>query len=275
MGFPRQVRLSLLVAALMAVMGWLVVRPEQMYVERIEFVGNQRATAAELRHLADVRNGVRLWEVDLRSLTAGVSRHPWVSSVEAERRFPGTVVVRVTEHEPVAMLAVGADLFYVDAAGTPFLHAQADDLDHPVIVGLDPDFISRDARLPGLILHDALWLLDQLDARDLIPRARVSELRFQPTRGFTLQTAGALPGHATAEVLFGLGDYTRQLDHLGGLLDRDIDLSQPLHIDLAPEKVAIVRPRGPLRPGALAGVTASASLPSEAALDLPPTAIQD
>lgn len=266
MGIPRQVFLSLLVATALVAMGWLVVRPDDMFVERLEFVGNVRATWSELRHLSEVRNGSRLWEVDLPTVTGGVSRHPWVAAVRTERRFPSTLVVHVEEHTPVAMLALGEEMFYVDASGRAFLRVQSDDLDHPVITGIEPQFAEHDERLPGLVLHDALWLLEQLDTRNLIPRSRVSELRFHRSRGFTLQTAGSTQGHPTAEILFGVGDYERQLQHLGALLVRNVDLTLPLHVDLAPERVAIVRPRdgfgppGTAAPGALPGAEGSIGL---------------
>jgi hypothetical protein len=244
MGLSRQVRLSLLGAAAVAALGWAVLRPDEMYVERIDFQGNERATDAELRHLSDLRNGVTIWEVDLPTLSERVQRHPWVASVVAERRMPGTIVVKVQEHEPAALLAFGQRLYYVDETGGPFLEARSDDLDHPVISGIDAALEQLHPRLPGLVLHDALWLLHELDARAILPHERVSEISFHRTRGFVVQAAGSVAGGPTAEVLIGLGDYERQLRHLAALVERGVDFTRPLHIDVAPETVAIVRPRG-------------------------------
>ncbi|HMV69980.1 MAG TPA: FtsQ-type POTRA domain-containing protein, partial [Myxococcota bacterium] len=250
MGLPRQVRLSLLGVASVATLGWAVLRPDLMYVERIEFVGNVRATDAELRHLSDLRNGVTIWDVDLATLSERVQRHPWVAEVTAERHLPGSVVVKVQEHAPVALLAFGDRLLYVDEQGRPFLEARSDDLNHPIISGIDPALEGLHPELPRLALRDALWLLQELDARAILPLDHVSEIRFHRTRGFVLQTAGSVRGGATAEVLIGLGDYERQLRHLAALVDRGVDLTRPLHVDVAPESVAIVRPRDGVGPAA-------------------------
>ena len=64
---------------------WAVVRPDEFWVERVDFEGNVRATPAELRHLADIRNGTTIWGVDLDRVSSNVRRHPWVKRVEAER----------------------------------------------------------------------------------------------------------------------------------------------------------------------------------------------
>ncbi len=238
---PRLRNVALGCVALITAMT-VVVRPDQLYVERIEFVGASRAQAAELRHLADVKNGVTVWGVDLEKISQGVQRHPWVSSVRAERRLPGTVVVRVEEHVPVALLAWGSELYYVDASGRPFLRAHTHDLDYPVLTGVGPQLELTHPELPRLVLHDALWLMGELDARGILTRDRISEIGFSKTRGFTIQTTGAVPGRPSARVLVGFGGYERQLRHLSALQQQGVDLSEPLQVDVAPETVAIVRP---------------------------------
>lgn len=242
MGLPLGLRVVALGAVLFGALAAVVVRPDLMVVERIEWVGNSRATPAELRHLADLRNGTTIWSVDLGDLAARIQRHPWVDSVSAERRFPGTVVVRVVEHHPVAILAWGPELFYVDDLGRPFLRADSSSLDHPFITGLTPELEALHPELPRLVLRDAVWLLGSLDSRGLLPASQVSEVAFHRTRGFTVQTSGAGGDHRTARVLFGFDDYERQLNHLASLLDRGVDLTRPLHVDVAPATVAIVRP---------------------------------
>lgn len=236
------IRAAAAIAGTLVVLAWAIVRPEQLYVERVVFDGQVRSTPVELRHLADLRNGTTIWGVDLDRVSSGVQRHPWVKRATAERHLPGTVSVHVEEYTPVALLAYDDGLFYVDADGEPFLRAHTDDLDHPVITGVDPALEAAHPELPRLAIRDALWLIDQLDGRQLLPRSQISEVRFHRTRGFTVLTSGGQAGHGTAEVLFGLGDYEHQLRRLTALLDRGVDLSQPVHVDLGARTVAIVRP---------------------------------
>lgn len=230
------------VAAVSASLVVVALRPDRLYVEHVVFEGANRAAPGELRHLADVVNGTTMWGVDVDRVAAGVTRHPWVRSARVERRWPVTVAVHVEEHVPAALLAFEGGLVYVDADGTPFLRASADDLDHPVITGIDPELGSRHPALPRLAARDALWLLEALQERALLPRDRVSEVAFHPLRGYTVRLSGGSAESPASEVLFAVGAYERQLDRLAALLDRGVDLSGSVHVDLGPERVAIVRP---------------------------------
>ncbi len=232
-------RSAALTVVVLSVAAFGLVRPERLYVSKVEFEGHARAHEAELRHLSGVRNGATIWEVDVADVSASVLLHPWVSKVTTTRRLDGTVHVAVQEHDPVALLSHGGQLYYLDAGGRPFMRALTDDLDHPIISGLGPELEQVNPELPDLVVNDALWLMEQMHERGLVDRQQISEVRFSRTRGFTVQLAGSQPA---ARVLFGFGSYERQLDHLASLLHRGVDLSEPLHVDVAPRTVAIVRP---------------------------------
>lgn len=236
------VRLASLAVVTLLVLGWAIVRPELLYVERVAFEGVVRSTEAELRHLADIRNGTTIWGVDTQAVSDGVLRHPWVAGVQTERELPNRVIVRVTEYEPEALVAFDGGLFYVDGAGTPFLRAHSDELDFPVVTGITSELEEVHPKIPRLAVRDALYLIRELDRRKLVSRDSLSEIYFHPTRGFTVRTTGAMAGRSSARVLIALGDYERQLRRLAALVDAGVDLSQPLHVDLGPKKVAIVRP---------------------------------
>jgi hypothetical protein len=217
----------------------LLLRPDHLFVEHVRFEGTQRASQESLRHLADVRNGVTLWGVDLDRAAAGAERHPWVRSADARREWPDTVVVTVEEYAPVALLETDK-LHYVDADGTVFLVARSDDLDYPVITGVGADLGRSHPDLPRLVVRDALKLLAALDDRGLVTRDRVSEIAFSPTVGFTVHVRDR--GRSGARILFGLDDSERQLSRLSLLVEQGVDLSTPLLVDLAPPSLAIVRP---------------------------------
>jgi len=176
-----------------------------------------------------------MWGVDLHRAVRGAQEHPWVKSAKAWRQLPDTVVVKVEEYQPVALLQRDG-LYYVDRSGAVFLEARTDDLDYPVITGIDDTLARAHPDLPKLVLRDALWLLDTLDTRGLVPRSGVSEVAFQRTRGFTVHL------QSRAELRFGLAGLERQIDRLERLRQKGVDLGKPILVDLAPATVAIVRP---------------------------------
>jgi cell division protein FtsQ len=229
-------------AVLIGLVGTLgATRPNLMLVEHVAFEGHGEATAPELRHLADIRNGDRIWEVDIDRVARGVERHPWVRRAHVHRQFPDTVVVRVEEHRPVALLHYGTTdgggrLYYVAEDGTVFLPADGTDLDHPSLTGITADLEARHPGLPRLVVRDALHLVDALDAGGVLSSDRISEVAFRETRGFTVHAG-------KARILFALTDVPEQVRRLSALLDSGtVDLDRPLHVDLGPETVAIVRP---------------------------------
>lgn len=215
----------------------LLVRPDRMLVEHVRFVGADRAGAWELRHLLDLPNGTRMWEVDEDQLAAKAASHPWVRAARVHRRWPDEVVIEVEEREVVAL--VHADrMLVVDRDGTPFLPASSGQLDFPHITGITPEVQQLHPDLARMAVRDALWLIEQLEERGLATLP-VSEVAFSATRGFTVF-------HGQARIVFGHGDLPRQLGRLERLArEQGVDLTGPTLVDLAPSTVAIVRPLHP------------------------------
>lgn len=213
----------------------VLARPDRMLVEHVVFEGAERAEAGELRHLLDLRNGTRIWEVDADALARAAERHPWVASAQARIDWPHTVVVEVEERQAVAVLHSDRAL-YIDATGRPFLGARAHEADLPQLTGFGPELARLHPDLPAMAVRDALWLLDQLEQRGLAAPEAVSEVSFSEVRGFTVHVG-------LARLVFGHGDLPRQIDRLERLVrEQGVDLGQPTFVDLAPPSVAIVRP---------------------------------
>ncbi len=210
--------------------------------QEVGFEGNQRASVVELRHLVDVPNGTTHLGVSDDAVADGAEQHPWVHEAFVRRTWHGIVVV-VDEHRPVALAQLGEELFYVDQNGTAFLPARSDDLDYPIIAGLDADVSALHPSLNRVVLRDAVALLELADERGLVSVDSISEVVFAPSRGFTLHMRRG------SEVLFGLSGHDAQLDRLSTLMDSGVDLSTAMYVDLAPARVAIVRPIASLGEG--------------------------
>ena len=208
---------------------------ESYEVAQVHFDGAQRASPAELRHLADVRSGDHLLSVDLDAVARKVERHPWVVSATARRRLPSTIEVTVVEHEPVMLLALDK-LWYVDANGVVFKSASTDDLDYPVLTGLDPTLASARPELARAVLLGALRVMDATAGRPALPVDDVSEIHHDPVTGFELVLRSG------SRVVVGNGPPAPRLDRLMRLLESGVDLKQPQRIDLDLDNVAVTRP---------------------------------
>lgn len=212
-----------------------VARPDRWLVERVAFEGAQRARIAELRHLADLRNGTLVWSVEPLAIATAVERHPWVRSAAVRVIWPDTVHVQIEEHEVAALLHDHDRLLYIGHDGIAFLVAQPDDLDYPHITGIGRELDALHPQLGNLAVRDALHLIDHLDREGLVAREDLSEIAFSTSLGFTVHTDGA-------RIVFGHGGLQRQIDRLSALAAGGLDLKSRTYIDLAPTTVAIVRP---------------------------------
>jgi hypothetical protein len=212
-------------------------RPDLWVVERIRVEGSDRATLPALRHLMDVPNGTHVLAVSAESVARGVERHPWVRSAQVFWEWPATLVVRVQEHQPAAILA-GTPMRYVDQSGEVFAIVTSDDVDYPVISGISPDLEQQHPELPGRVVAAARDLIRELAASGVVHADQISEVQFSATRGFTVFLRGG------AQVLFDLDGFDLQVGRLGQLAREGVRLDRPTHIDVALPDMAIVRPLG-------------------------------
>lgn len=211
-------------------------------LSEVRFSGAAHATDGELRQLSDLHTGAHLLTVDLDRAIAGVERHPWVATATARRVYPGVVEIAVVEHQPVLMLALDR-LWYVDADGTPFTTATSDDLDHPVLTGLDPRLAAAEPELGRAAIQGALRVLSAWSARGSDGGLReVSEVFYSPAHGFELVLRSG------TRLQLGFGEPAEPLARLERLLEAGLSLSVPQSIDLDMKTVAVATPL-PARPG--------------------------
>jgi hypothetical protein len=96
--------------------GWTLTSPV-FALESISVEGTERvARGWVLEQLAPWR-GHNLMALDLEAAERLLRRHRWVQAVELEKVLPDRLVVRLIEHRPVAVLATGDSLLFIDAHG--------------------------------------------------------------------------------------------------------------------------------------------------------------
>lgn len=155
-------------------------RLDTFRVRRVEVVGSRFAAPYEVVEASGITRASNVFD-DTDVWRRTLLRHPMVADVRVERRLPGTIVLRVVEVEPIALVRT-PELRMVDPAGRVLpVEAAGFDVDLPVIA--IPSSIDADGRLgdaTAAALVDALARVRRLEPGIA---ARVSEVLPQPDGG--------------------------------------------------------------------------------------------
>jgi cell division septal protein FtsQ len=145
-------------------------------VRRVEIVGAHYLAPNDILARIHVDTTASVWD-PTAPIAARVIRQPGVKSVEVHRRLPGTLVVEITEHAPVALVSAAGGLTVYDARG--------------VALPVDPASVSVDA--PVLMARDTTVLRLLGAMRQQMPSlyARVNTVRREGRDQLILQFKGA------------------------------------------------------------------------------------
>ncbi len=178
-------------------------------VDSVRILNNQRVSQNEILGLSDIRQGNRMFDLDLELIGAKIEENPWIVSAQVKRVFPRQVLVQVTEREPQAIINLGY-LYYVDGGGEIFKQLDSgDSLDFPVITGIDRNLLLEQPEQTRNQLVLAMSLIEVLGSRRVFTLGKVSELKVDVQEGLVLYTyTGGVP------VRMGYENFAAKLDRL-------------------------------------------------------------
>jgi len=105
-------------------------------LEYIQISGTDEVIKNELIEISGLNEGVSLLTINPNRIKVKMEQHPWVRTVQLEKRFPHTLIVKAEKESPRA-LVVFDSLCYMNRWGTVFKEVeQGDDVDYPVITGV-------------------------------------------------------------------------------------------------------------------------------------------
>lgn len=136
----RRVVLAAAALALVASPWWgpaVLRRLDFFRVRRVEVEGTRYVSPDQIVQRLRIDTTTSLWG-DVAVLEQRVRQHPSVRDVRIERKLPGTLLVRVTENLPVALVQAAGGLVPVDAAGRSLpINPAIADVDLPVLAARD------------------------------------------------------------------------------------------------------------------------------------------
>lgn len=112
----RTLMLALLVITIVAVTWWLL-RSPLLSVRDVTVEGAARSSPATIAAGVGVVEGLPTISVDEGAVRSALLSDPWIAAAAVGIRWPGTVVISVTERSPVAVVSDGATAALVAADG--------------------------------------------------------------------------------------------------------------------------------------------------------------
>ncbi len=103
----------------------------------IRVEGQRRLSRGAILSQAQIGNSDNILSVNLSMARARLLSHPWIAEADIRRDFPTTIIIRIREHRPLAVIDLGRDLL-INEEGDIFKEKSEDDpVDLPVVTGLD------------------------------------------------------------------------------------------------------------------------------------------
>jgi cell division protein FtsQ len=134
-GFGVILGLAVISFSFLSVYHYLLASP-YLRLEHVEVEGVQRELKAQLVKMADLDPGISLLALNLRTLKKRLEEDPWIRSVQLERRFPHTLLIKAEKQEPRAIL-LGDSMYYLNRFGEVFKKVgSSEDTDYPLVTGL-------------------------------------------------------------------------------------------------------------------------------------------
>ncbi|MCX8011960.1 MAG: FtsQ-type POTRA domain-containing protein, partial [Desulfobacterota bacterium] len=200
----------------------LILHSPYLRLEHIRFEGCNNVSPQDLMKLAHIERGVNIISLNLKEIYQKIISNPWIKEVKIERNFPHTLIIKIVERVPVALVHQGK-FFLVDQEGNLFKEIEPrDPIDFPIITGFSPSSNNQQQ------LKVVLRFLDTADHLRVIPKNNVSEVHLEGEGRITLYTL-----NENILIKMDLTQYSEKLSFLqklkGELAERQI---QPQRIEI-------------------------------------------
>jgi cell division protein FtsQ len=179
----------------------------------VEVVGAERRPEDAIVAASGLVLGTNVFAIDLDAARSRLLADPWIAEAALARRLPGTVSIRVTEHVPVALVAL-SETFLTTPEGDLFKKIDASDtLDLPVITGIQDEALAEDRERATRSLRRAIELAMEFERSELARRAELQEVHVSPDGEFTL-----VLGRSATELVLGPPPFRRKLSQAARVL---------------------------------------------------------
>jgi len=194
-GFHQGMALMILIVMGLGVWGWFM----SIKLDQIKVTGTESAEAVDIKTLASLSEGERLFHIDAAQLSSRVEQHPWVLEAHISRFPTGTLRIKIVERKPVVLVlnSSGRPAFFLDRDGIRLPLAVERAYDVPVFHGYSDGF-SELGETSNSTVREFLRVLadDVAGTADMI-----SEVRLDSKTKVESKTRSAAETKVTADLI--------------------------------------------------------------------------
>lgn len=153
----------------------------------IRIQGIHRLDREQICSQARVSPGVNILHVNLGLTRKRLAAHPWIDDAEVRRELPDAIIIRITEHIPLALLDLGQK-FLIDTNGEIFKkYSSSDPGNLPLINGLTYSDLNV-AGVPRSSAYSAVLDVLRLgmDLKSTVPNHLIKRIQVDREMGLTL-----------------------------------------------------------------------------------------
>lgn len=176
-----------------------------MKLRQVEVNGVDGKTKHDLIQIGGLNSELSLVSLNLEKLKQKMEAHPWIRSVNLERRFPHSLIISAEKQIPSA-LVVMEKIHYMNRHGEIFKEVRdSEKMDLPIITGVSRDILENRERL-----YRAACVIRILESeKGLWSLSELSEIHLKRNRGMSIYFS-----HLAAEIKVTVDDLADKMDGL-------------------------------------------------------------
>jgi cell division protein FtsQ len=169
----------------------------QFNVKEIIISGNYRLDEDEIVKSMNIKKGKPLLDIRSADINERLRENPWIKKVALKKQFPGTILIKVEEAAPMALLSIKRKLYILDGDGNILERIKGESIPFlPVIKDISPKN-KKD-------ISEALKLIATLSEKNFLSSRESIEIGTE-TYGLFVNMDGEF-------MKVGYGDYSEKFD---------------------------------------------------------------
>ena len=204
-------------------------------LEDLEITGNRHYSDSKITAMMGIKKGDCLLTISVKDISHTLLSNQWIKGVFIRKVLPSTLIVKISEATPTALISDRQGLFLIDEDGMPLARIKGDNGAYlPVLTGMK---LRRDIEK----IREAIRLIKSLDRKGILSQKNMVRISATRDYGLVMDLNGEV-------VRIGFGNYDSKLAHWQSVSqevkNRQMDV---VYLDVTFKEQVVVKPINNIR----------------------------